>query len=77
MVTKENSRIGGRWRIKLEVLDSHMHTTIYKIEGHQDLLYNTGNLQYLTITYNGKESEQEKYIYRTKSLWCTPETNIL
>ena len=55
----------------------HIHTTIYKIDGQQDLLYNTGNFQYLTVTYNGKESEQEKYIYRIKSLWCTPETNIL
>ena len=35
------------------------------------LLYSTGNyVQYLVITYNGKESE-----YITESLCCTPGSN--
>ena len=58
---------------------------------NKDLLYSTGNyIQYLVITYNGKEPEKEythththtqthththTYIYITESLWCTPETN--
>ena len=47
-----------------------IHTTIYKI--NKDPPYNTGNyIQYLVITYNGKESEKE-YIYVYS---CTPETN--
>ena len=33
-------------------------------------------IQYLVITNNGKESENEYiYIYITESLCCTPETN--
>ena len=37
-----------------------MHTTIYKMEIHQDLLYTTGNYtHYLVIAYKGKESEKE------------------
>ena len=48
---------------------------------NKDLLYNTGNyIQYLIITYNGKESKKEHiyiyiYIGITESLCCTPETN--
>ena len=39
------------------------HTTIYKIDNQQDLLYSTGNsTQYFAITYKGKESDKE-YIY--------------
>ena len=39
------------------------------------LLYSTGNyIQYLVVTYNGKEYEKE-YIYKTESLCCVPETN--
>ena len=33
-------------------------------------------IQYLVITYNGKESEKQ-YICLTESLCCTPETNTL
>ena len=44
---------------------------------NKDLLYSTGNyIQYLVITYNGKESEKE-YIYISESLCCTPETNAI
>ena len=40
-------------------------------------MYNTENyIQYLVITYKGKESEKE-YIYKTESLCCTPETQLL
>ena len=46
------------------------------------LLYSTGNyIQYLVITYNGKESRKEYmyvcvyiHTYITESLSCTPET---
>ena len=45
---------------------------------NKDVLYSTGNyMQYLLITYNGKESEKEKiymYICIDESLCCTPET---
>ena len=48
---------------------------------NKDLLYSTGNyIQYLIITYNGKESEEDIYIsvcvciYKTESFCCTPET---
>ena len=45
----------------------------------KDLLYSTGNyIQYLVITYSGKESGKEYihiYMYMTESLCCTPETN--
>ena len=59
LVTK-GEREGGRG--KLGVWDYHVHTTIYKIN-NKDLLYSTGSyIQYLIITYNGKESEKE-YIY--------------
>ena len=51
------------------------YTQIYiKQISNKDLLYNTGNyIQYLVITYNGKESGRE-YICITESLYCTPET---
>ena len=44
---------------------------------NKDVLYNTGNyIQYLIITYNGKESEKEYiYVYITESLCCALETN--
>ena len=62
-----------------------MHTTIYKIN-NKDLLYSTGNyIQYLVITYNGKEyiyihiyththTHTHTYIYKTESLHCTLES---
>ena len=52
-----------------------MHTTAYKID--QVLQDSTGNyIQYLVITYNGKESEKiHKHICKTESLCHTPETN--
>ena len=46
---------------------------------NKGLLYSTGDyIQYLVITYNGKDSEKKKiYIYITESLCCIPETNTL
>ena len=33
----------------------------------KDILYSTGNyIQYLIMTYNGKESEKYEYIYKTE-----------
>ena len=55
-------------RLKKEVTSSEK-------EIKKDLLYSTGNyIQYLVITYNGKESEKE---YITESLCCIHETNTL
>ena len=52
-------------------------TTVYKIS-NKDLLYSIGNgIQYLVITYNGKESEKYIYICITESLYCTPATNTI
>ena len=52
-----------------------MDTTIYKIGKQGPNVYSTGNyIQYLVITYNGKESEKEQ-IYIIESLCCTPEAN--
>ena len=46
-----------------------------KYISNKDLLYSTGSyIQYLIITFNGKESEK-KYI--TESLCCTAETKLL
>ena len=43
--------VEGRGKIRI-------HTTIYKIDNQQDLLYSPGTcIQYLIITYNRKESE--------------------
>ena len=47
---------------KLEVWDQHIHTTIYKIDS-KDLLYSIGNyIQYLVIC-NGKNLNDNIYIY--------------
>ena len=67
------------------LIDTHHY--IYKIN-NKDLLYSTGNyIQYLVITYNGKEFEIYTYIYIYKIkkkiyiyiyiLCCTPESNTL
>ena len=55
----------------------NIHTTVYKIDKQQGLLYSTGNyIQHFVITYKGKESEKEyMYMYVNESLCCTPETN--
>ena len=46
----------------------------YKLK---DLLYSRGNyIQYLVITYNGKESKKE-YICIMELLCCSPETNTM
>ena len=57
MVTKGERGVG---RDKLGGWDEHTHTTIYKIDNQQDLLYSTGNtIQNSVITYMGKQSEKE------------------
>ena len=41
-----------------------MHTTIYKIDKHKDLLYNPGNyIQYLIITILEKNARKNVGIY--------------
>ena len=54
------------------------YTLLYiKYINKKDLLYSRGNyIQYLVITYNGRESEKQ-YIYKTESLFFTPEINII
>ena len=53
-----------------------MHTTIYKKDKHDILLYSTGtSTQYAVITYMGIESEKDAIVIRiTESFCCTPET---
>ena len=60
MITKGETWWGG---INQE-LGMNTHTLLYiKLITNQDLVYSTGNyIQYLVITYNGKESEND-YIY--------------
>ena len=72
MVTK-GEKVGGGINQEFGI---NIYTLLYiKQINNKDLLYSTGNyIQYLKIVYNGKESEKE-YIYITKSLCCTPETN--
>ena len=66
----------GEGRNKLGVWDQQIHTIIYKIDKQQGPTDSTGNyIQYLVITYNGKESEREYiYIYKTESLCYISET---
>ena len=68
----------GKWwgEDKLAVWDQQIQTTIYKIN-NKVLLHSAGNyIQYLVITYNGKENEKEyTCACITESLCCTPETN--
>ena len=48
---------------------------LHKIDNRKDLLSSTGNyIQYLAITYKGKESEIKRYIYRLELLCDIPET---
>ena len=70
----QRGKVGGR--DKLGVWDWHVYTAIFKIDNQQGPTYSTGNyIQYLIITYNGKESKTEyMHIYKTESLCCTPET---
>ena len=72
MVTKGES--GGRGINQEFGINRYTLLHIKQIN-NKDLLYSTGNyIQYLAITYNGKESEKE-YIYISESLCCPPETN--
>ena len=75
---------GKGGRDKLGIWVKQTHTTIYKMINNKDLLYSTGDIQYLVITYNGKESEKAYmcvciylciYICVTESLCCIYETN--
>ena len=71
MVTK------GEGGYKLGVWDEQIHITIQKIN-NKVLLYSVGNyIQYLAITYTGKESEKYIYIYTSESLCHTHETNTI
>ena len=56
---------GGAGRDKLVNLCCHIHTTIYRADNNEDLLYSTGNSsQYCRMTYMRKESKKEwAYIY--------------
>ena len=71
-----NYQRGKEWGKINQEFGINRYTLLYiKKINNKDLLYNTGNsIQYLVITYNGKESEKE-YIHRTESFCCTPETN--
>ena len=75
MVTKVESGMEGG--DKLGVWDQQIQTTIYKIDKQQGLTVDTENyIQYLVISYNGKESEKEyTYICLTESHCCTSETS--
>ena len=73
MVTK---RERGK-RNKLVFWDEHTFTTNYKTDNKR-LLYSTGKcIQYLIVTYNGKESEKCIYfmyvIHKTESFFYKPE----
>ena len=67
----------GEERINQEYGINRYILRYVKQKNNKDLLYSTGNyIQYLSITYNGKESEK-RYVYTctTESFCCTPETN--
>ena len=54
-----------------------MQTTIHKINKQQ--AFTKKYIQYLIITFNGKEVEYiyiHRQIYKTESLHYTPETNM-
>ena len=72
MVTKGEGGVNKEFGI-------NRYTLLYvKQMNNKDLLYSTGHyIQYLVITYSGKEYEKHIYIYIciTESLCCTPETN--
>ena len=74
MVTNGNSEQG---EMKQD-LGINKYTLLYvKQVNGKNLLYSTGNyIQYLVITYNGKESVKE-YICITESLCCVLETNTI
>ena len=56
----EVTRVRGGGRDKLEI-GINIYTLLFiKQKNNKDLLYRTGSyIQYLVITYNGKESEKE------------------
>ena len=69
---EEETEDGGSGKLNNlpKIIQLKTEFTIYEIN-NKDLLHSTGNyIQYLVITYNGKESE------KAESLCCTPETNM-
>ena len=63
MVTKVERAWG---KDKLGNWNKHIHTTIYIIDNHKDLLYSTGKyIQYFVLSYKGKQPEKE-YICMTE-----------
>ena len=75
MVTKGEKRGGINQEFGMNV-----DTLIYiKQITNKDLLYSTGNsIQYIIITYNGKDSEKEYIrVYITESLCHVPKTNTI
>ena len=65
--------------MSMGLTDKHCSTIYIKWINDKDLLYSTGNgIQYLIITYNGKQSKENNiYIYISKSLCYTHETDIM
>ena len=73
MFTKGNS--GGQGRN--EEFEINIYTLLYIKRVNKDMLYSPGNyIQYLAITYNGRDAEKiYTYACITESLCCTLETN--
>ena len=66
-----------RWGGVNQEYGVNRYAPLYTKQINKDLLHSTGSyLQYLIITYNGKESEEE-YIYISESLCCIPEANTI
>ena len=90
----ENPRDGGAWWASIYGVTQSQtwlkrlsSSSIYNIDHHRDLLYNTGNpTPYSVISYMGKESEKGYicvcvcvcvYTHITEPVCCTPKTNII
>ena len=74
--TKDYQRRKGRGGMNQE-FEISRYKLLYKTDKPQGHTVSTGNyVQYLVITYNGKESKKKNiYICMTESLYCRPETN--
>ena len=68
----------GGGRDKLGIWDGYTRRYIKQINS-KNTLYSTGSsIQYLVVTYDGKESEEHTHTYAythiyKESLWCVPE----